>query len=277
MSNCADGFEYSNRSMEKKIMQTRSTPIKFGLRALVLLGLFAALAIFIQSANAATNNYVVKPSSADWAIVNDNGTLGDWAAGFETGPATPPLSSGSFYIQLNSASAGIFLGTQKYQGTYLSNISALSYSTYTNQQPQAISFQINYDPDLSTVEGTWYGRLVYEPYVNETVSNNTWQTWDMIDGGNGKWWASGNANSTVDNTCPQGAPCTWSALIAAYPNIGIRNDAGNMILFKAGSNWNGFDGNVDNFTFETSGGDTDIYDFEPETLHDDLLCEYRHR
>lgn len=246
-------------------MQIRSTPIKFGLRALVLLGLFAALAIFVQSANAATNNYVVKPSSSDWAFVNDNGTLGDWATGFETGPATPPLGAGSFYIQLNSASAGIFLGTQKYQGTYLSNISALSYSTYTNQQPQAISFQINYDPDLSTVEGTWYGRLVYEPYVNGTVSNNTWQTWDMINGGNGKWWASNNGNSTVDDTCPQGSPCTWSALIAAFPNIGIRNDANSMILFKAGSNWNGFDGNADNFTFETSGGDTDIYDFEPET------------
>jgi hypothetical protein len=125
-----------------------------------------------------------------------------------------------------------------------------------------MAFQINYDPDLTTTETTWYGRLIYEPYMNGTVTNNTWQTWDMLNGGNGLWWASPNANSTVDQACPQAAPCTWSAILAAYPNIGIRNDALSFIQFKAGSNWIGFAGNVDNFTIGLAGN-TDTYDFEP--------------
>ena len=215
--------------------------------------------------SAATNAIKVTPASTDWGFVDDNSVAG-WTTGFENGPGTPPLGVGSAFIELTSAGAGITLATAKYQGTLLSSITALSYSTYTNLSPAAMSFQINYDPDVTTVEAsTWYGRLVYEPYVNGTVTNGTWQTWDTINGGNGKWWASGNANSTVDEACPQSAPCTLTALIAAFPNIGIRNDALSGIQFKAGSNWNGFAGNVDNLSIEI-GDNTDIYDFEPLTV-----------
>ena len=165
---------------------------------------------------------------------------------------------------MSTATAGYVFGTQKYTGTFLSSINALSYSTYTNL-PAALAFQINYDPDL-TVGGArpWFGRLVYEPYLNGTVVTNIWQTWDMINAGNGKWWASSNDNSTVDEACPMSNPCTWSALLVAYPNIGVRNDAGAAVMFKAGSNWNGFSGNVDNLTVGI-GSNTEIYDFEPET------------
>lgn len=207
-------------------------------------------------------NHTVTPASTDWSFVNDNSTTGDWTSGFHNGPGTPPVGVGSAYITLSSTSAGIVLAAQKYQGTQLSNIQGLTYSTYTNLSPAAMAFQINYDPDLTTAyPKPWYGRLVYEPYVNGTVNNATWQTWDMKSGGAGKWWASSNANSTVDNTCPQASPCTWSALIAAYPNIGIRNDSSSAIQFKAGSNWNGFNGSVDNLNI-TIGGTTDAYNFE---------------
>ena len=210
-----------------------------------------------------TGNLIVTPNSNDWAFVNDNGTSGDWTAGFQTGPGTPPLGTGSAYMHLSSASAGIILITQKYQGTLLSDIQTLGYSTYTNASPAAMAFQINYDPDLASAgPDPWYGRLVYEPYINGTVTNGAWQTWDTINGGDGKWWASDNANSPVDNTCTQASPCTWNTLISTWPNIGIRNDALSGIVFKAGSGWNGFAGNVDNLTVEIGGG-TDTYDFEP--------------
>lgn len=217
---------------------------------------------------AAVNNHVVRASSPDWAVAVDSGSGVDGPAAFVSGPATPPLGSGSFNVQLNSAAVGIVLLAQKYQGTKLAEIATLTYSTYGNSTTQAISFQINYDPDVTTVEaGTWYGRLVYEPYQNGHVvlPTNTWISHDMINGGTGLWWATGNANSPVDDVCTIGSPCTWDHLIATWPNIGIRNDANTGIMFKAGSAWNGFNGNVDNFTFELSGGDTDIYDFEPET------------
>ena len=210
----------------------------------------------------ASGPVIVTPASPDWAFVNDNGTTGDWTAGFQNGPATPPLGSGSVHVTLSSAGAGILFGTQKYQGTRLADIQTLSYSTYTNLSPAAMAFQINYDPDVTTIEaGTWYGRLIYEPYLNGAVTNGSWQTWDTINSGAGKWWASPNANSPVDDTCTQASPCTWSTLIASWPNIGIRNDSLSFIQFKAGSNWNGFDGNVDNFSIEI-GGNTDTYDFE---------------
>lgn len=211
---------------------------------------------------AGTSVNVVTPASPDWNIVNDNG-VGTWSAGFEVGPGvTPPFGIGSAFIELNTADAGILIGTQKYQGVRLADITALRYSTYTNLSPAAMVFQINYDPDVTTVEAsTWYGRLNYEPYMSGTVTNGTWQTWDMLTTG-AKWWASPNANSTVDDTCPQGAPCTLAALLSAYPNIGIRNDAMSLIQFKAGSNWSGFAGNVDGFVI-TTASNTDIYDFEP--------------
>ena len=212
---------------------------------------------------AATNVFVVTPATPDWIFYNDNGTTGDWTATFEVGPGfTPPLGIGSATIELNSASAGILLTTQKYQGVRLADITALRYSTYTNLSPAAMTFQINYDPDVTTVEGTtWYGRLTYEPYMSGTVTNDTWQTWDMLASG-ANWWASPNGPSTVDDACPQSAPCTLAALLSAFPNIGIRNDALSGIGFKAGSNWNGFIGNVDNFII-TTAGNTDIFDFEP--------------
>lgn len=238
---------------------------KIAIALMLVAGLLAPSFDALAAPMAAVNNHVVKPSSPDWQVVDDN-VAGNFTEAFVTGPATPPLGNGSFNLQLSSASAGAILVAQKYGGTRLADIDTLSYSTYGNSTTQAMSFQINYDPDLTTTEATWYGRLVYEPYQNGNVvvPINTWSTWDMINGGSGLWWASPNGNSLVDDTCPQANPCTWTQLIAAYPNIGIRNDAGTAIMFKAGSNWNGFNGNVDNFTFGLTGGDTDIYDFEPE-------------
>ncbi|MCZ2126502.1 MAG: right-handed parallel beta-helix repeat-containing protein [Anaerolineales bacterium] len=230
--------------------------------SLLSLVLIVALAASWQNAKAATNQYTVTPVSADWVLVNDNNTTGDWAAGFQNGPVVSPLGNGSLFIQLNSALAGIFYGSPKYQGTKLADIATLSYSTYSNNNTTAIAFQINYDLDM-TVGGArpWFGRLIYEPYTSGSVVANTWQTWDMLAG---KWWASNNGNSTVDDAgnCPQNSPCTWSQLLTKFPNIGIRNDSNSMILFKAGSNWSGFRGNVDNFVIEISGGNKDVYDFE---------------
>lgn len=236
--------------------------ISFYARTMFYFGLIAALVMPTQFAMA-DNSFVVTPASSDWAFVNDNGTTGDWTAGFQSGPAPAPLGVGSVSIKLTSAAAGIVFGAQKYQGTRLADIQSLSYSTYTNISPSAMTFQINYDPDVTNVEAsTWYGRLIYEPYQNASVVNNTWQTWNMLNGGAGKWWASPNANSPVDNTCPQAVPCTLTTLLATYPNIGIRNDALSFIQFKAGSNWNGFIGNVDNFKIGIAGN-VDTYDFEP--------------
>jgi len=70
-------------------------------------------------------NYQVTPASTDWVFQNDNGTTGDWSAGFEVGPGTPPLGTGSATIELTSSGAGIVLAAQKYQGVRLADITTL--------------------------------------------------------------------------------------------------------------------------------------------------------
>ncbi len=233
------------------------------LTRLVILALCASMIVAVQSVSANTVT-VVTPASSTWGFISDNGTTGDYTTGFEVGPDGAPLGEGSAFITLGSAAAGITLATQNYQGTRLADIEALSYSTYTTLPVAAMTFQINYDIDLDDTNTPWYGRLVYEPYMNGTVESDTWQTWDMLAGGNAKWWASNNANSPVDNVCGQSSPCTLTDLLQQWPDLRIRNDASSAIQFKAGSNWNGFEGNVDNLNV-TIGGVLDTYDFEPLT------------
>ena len=233
---------------------------------LLVVGLLFAVAPTKQ-ALAAEIVHVIPRDAADWVFVNDNGTTGDWSAAYVAGPATPVRGAGSANINLTSTSAGITLATQKYQGVRLDAITTLSYSTYTDASPAAITFQINYDIDLNASDinpetgmDYWYGRLVYEPYMSGTApTNGTWQTWNML-APEAKWWASGNSRSTVDDACGQSNPCTLTALLTAFPNIGIRNDANSAIQFKAGSGvvMNGY---VDNLSFGTAGN-VDIYDFE---------------
>jgi hypothetical protein len=63
------------------------------------------------------------------------------------------------------------------------------------------------------------------------------------------------------NACVQATPCTWTQLLAAFPNIGVHASYGAVVL-KAGSNWAGFRGNVDQLSIGVSGVTT-TFDFEP--------------
>ena len=117
------------------------------------------------------------------------------------------------------------------------------------------SLQLDVDYDLTDANTAWQGRLVFEPYQNGTVVPGIWQTWDVRAG---EWWASGAPGNTV---CPQSNPCTWAEVLAAFPNAGIRANAGN-VNFKAGGPWlGGFVGNVDAFTIGVNGNTT-TFDFE---------------
>lgn len=213
---------------------------------------------------------VVKPSAMNgWAIVDDT-TGGGVGGSFVNGPGSPPAGVGSGRLQLATAGAGwYFGGGASYAGTPLADLTSLQYSTYRSSidagNNLAIALQINVDYDLTDASIGWQGRIVFEPYNTFPggVPQNTWQGWNALAG---KWWQSGNAivgNSNVGKACPQSSPCNWSTLTAAYPNAGFHATFGAIVL-KAGSNWAGFDGNVDYVTIGVSGTDT-TYDFEPET------------
>ena len=225
-----------------------------------LCGVIAALAIGVRTT--ASSTVVVKPSTMNgWYFWNDKddtflGSPGELVAG----PFTPPLGSGSVRLgpltDSGATAAGhSVIATNAYAGTKLTDITALSYSTYQPGPTLAIALQ--FDVRYRTTDVAYGGRLVFEPYQNGAVSvGSGWQTWSPLSG---IWWASKTTAAGSNGLCPQAAPCTWSAILAAFPDAVI---SGRFAL-KAGSNWNGFDGNADALTVGISGTDT-TFDFEAE-------------
>jgi hypothetical protein len=239
--------------------QTRSsTRTKMNTRTIAFtVGITMALGI------ATAETVTVSPMNMHgWAFIDDNTNAPCVAPSCEmvNGPATPPAGTGSAHFVITSTSQGNFLGAAIRQGTRLDHITKLTYSTYEASAvgPLAVSLQFPIDFDLTDTNTTYQGRMVYEPYNNGTVVLNLWQSWDAIDGGLGRWWftkAPGNV------TCGQATPCTWAQILHTYPNIGIHNTLGGVVL-KAGSGWVSFNGNTDKLTLGVLGAEDTTYDFE---------------
>lgn len=204
------------------------------------------------------NSYNVSPDN-----MNGWGAVQETASGqiqFVNGPATPPLGNGSAQFTVDNNTGGMILYNLSYGGRRLDKINTLRYSTYrTGSGVQAISFQFDADDDVTDSNNSWKGRLVYEPSYTELVTAGVWQTWTPMTG---KWWGT---RPPFNATCPQGTPCTWAALLAAYPKAGIL--LGWPIYLKAGSGWPpGDQYNVDKLDigFSTDPASTE-WNFEPVT------------
>jgi hypothetical protein len=198
---------------------------------------------------------VVTPANlAGWRWMEEDSAAGGGM--LVTGPATPPLGTGSARLAVNGTGRFI-LSNLAYAGTRLADITTLGYSSYSEGTSTILapSLQFDIDYDLTDANTAWQGRLVYEPYQDGSViTPGAWQTWAPMTG---KWWASG---APGNGTCPQSTPCTWSQVLTAFPNAGLR--AGNGWLhFRVGVWAGGFTGYVDNFAFGVAG-DVTTYNFE---------------
>jgi hypothetical protein len=222
-------------------------------------GVIGSVAIFGAAHATSTPVTVTTTNPQGWAVVQDNsGTTG--GGSFVTGPGTPPLGAGSAELYTNNSNDGYFLAGSLLGGTKLADITSLSYSTYvqTGNNTIAPSLQFDVSQDVSD-SSTYQGRLVYEPYQNDTVTDRVWQSWNAL---NGEWWLS-HSSTQFNNDCSQSSPCTFSELTRLYPNIGVRNLFGGVVGFKAGSGWTvPFVGNIDAFTVGVNDNDT-TYNFEP--------------
>ncbi len=239
----------------------------WALAFILCLFLLSSIAAPVQAAVTVT----VKPSALNgWLLTQETATA---SGSFVTGPGAPPLGAGSVQMTLANATGGELLGMQLPSGTRFDQITKLEYSTWRSSLDSgnnlAIALQFDADYDLTDSSTPYQRRLIYEPYHTNGggVFQNQWQTWDPLQG---KWWmtAGGSypafvANAAVANQCPQAAPCTWADFLSKYPDAGIWTSSG-LVGFKAGSNWSGFDGNIDKFTIGVNSSDT-TYDFEPET------------
>lgn len=218
---------------------------------------------FVCGGPAATAPSVVRVDGSDaaWGFVTETG---DGTGQYVAGPGGAPLGNGSVELSVDSSDDGVIFGTVQFAGTRLDALTNLGYTTYRSAGGPALapSLQLEFDDDVTDGDTAWKGRLVYEPYFTNIVLDTTWQDWDTLnDAPAGNWWFSswgpGQAN------CPQADPCTWSEVLALYPDAGVR-DAGGVsggVLFKAGSGWPLFTGNVDAFVWGVNGTDT-IFNFE---------------
>ncbi len=225
-----------------------------------LIGIALALAGAARPAKAASPVVVTPADMNGWFFFQETPT---GSGTFTYGPSAPPLGGGSAQLTVNSTGGEIF-GTFAYVGTRLDAITSLAYGTYRTSGSGALapSLQFDIDTNVTDTNTAWQGRLVYEPYYTHAVSTGTWQTWDPLDNaGTGNWWftgAPGNAKCTIGN------PCTWSEVLADFPNAGVRSAGANTgtVQFKAGGGWtSGFVGSVDAFSIGVSNAVT-TYDFE---------------
>jgi hypothetical protein len=232
-----------------------------------------ALALFARVAVA--SNVVVSPGNMDgWAfLTTDNNGLPGGDAGnigqMVNGPASPPLGTGS--AQLATASGhgdeSAQIRNTQYAGLALSNLTALSYSTYVtaNNGQQFPYIELNI---ATTGVGAPDDILFFEPPYqtpgsgNPSLPNqgntslNTWQTWNALVGG---WWD----NNAVLN--PGTGVGSLADYLATYPNATIENSTsgygGVRLTMGFATTTDNFNGYVDNFTIGTAAGTT-TYDFE---------------
>jgi hypothetical protein len=238
--------------------------------------LVAALVILtpLTAVLAATVN--VTPLNTNGWQTQSSGTA---SVTFVTGPGTPPLGIGSAQLAVGAdGGSAAQLRNPNYAGTLLSDITALSYSTYAQsggsggQTPYII---LNIDNDNN---GSVDDQLFFEPvYQNGTystvdpsvtipnqcgtnpgcVTQGVWQTWDAQNGG---WWALSAATF--------GPPLTTLAFYQqGHPNARIVNSGtlgGVRIVagFGAGA-WDNFIGNVDSFRIAVNAGSDTTFNFEP--------------
>lgn len=216
--------------------------------------LTAGLGVLPAAATAST--VVVNPANMHgWVFVDDQTNSTATATGkMVNGPGSPPAGTGSAQISVSGLSQGQIISNLAYAGTPLSSITNLDYWSYQSGPTLALAFQfdVRYHPS----DTGYQGRLVFEPYQQSTNPvGSGWQHWTNLT--SGVWWASKTSAAGSSGLCPQSNPCNWSQILSNWPHASILYN----VLFKAGSGWNAFSGNVDAFTIGINGNNT-TYDFE---------------
>jgi|tagenome__1003787_1003787.scaffolds.fasta_scaffold20774856_2 hypothetical protein len=225
--------------------------------SLLALALLAcALVMGVSTASAATTTVKVTPNNQP-VLWPSTDTRPGGSFDFVTGPATPPLGSGSLHLVTTTSTAKVQLGNSDYAGTSLSAIDQMSYSTYrssssTGSAVQAPSYQ------LPTNTSAGFTTLVFEPVYNTdqgAIVNDTWQSWDALNGGNGVWWSTRD----IPGVCASNCFVKWSDIVAANPTATIQGE-----LINQGSGNPGIDANLDAYTFGANGNAT-TWNFDPLT------------
>lgn len=178
---------------------------------------------------------------------------------FITGPANPPLGSGSFRLSTPDTNAKVYLFSYDHVGTPLTDLSAMSYSSYRNPKSTALELQLpalNLEIDFNGDAAGGYAVLVFEPYYTyggAAIQEGVWQGWDAYRGGEAVWWSS----RAINGVCAFSCFVPWSDIVAANPDATVLGGYG----VNAGGGNAGLIASTDALSIQT-GTDSVTYDFE---------------
>jgi hypothetical protein len=224
-------------------------------------------------------------AAGQWNVVDQSNACpsGGGSVGIVSTPA-PTSNQGSLQLSVTGAADHWSAYSQDFGGTALSDITSLSYSTYSSSVVETDEdpvLQLVIDPGPASAAGLAagcvaspdYSNLNFEPYLQNSdypaVADSTWQTWDELAGGgnDADLWAT-HVNSDGNNQ-PTGCAVvsggtSWSTFLSYYPSAVIIPGAdGGGAGVNVGSGWsNPQTFNVGSFTIGTSAGTTN-YTFDP--------------
>jgi hypothetical protein len=231
---------------------------------------------------------VTPDSMGTWAFTNlddsfNAGTNTTAVGAMVTGPATPPLGTGSANLATGNGTmgggGGEILNTTSYDGggTLLSSITALSYFSYAtkNNLSQFPFLELFVSTGLAGPNA--YDTLVFEPpYQTPSTGNpllpdqgatalNTWQSWNALAGGwyDGDGLCGGDGGTNVVSFSACLAAMTPAAAIVNGDLLGFAGDIGGLSLQVGFSDpTDQFNGYVDGLTVGIGGNNT-TFDFDP--------------
>jgi hypothetical protein len=157
-----------------------------------------------------------------------------------------------------------------HKGTSVGSITEMRYSTFRTVEStapvhQTMALNIEIDKNGGSLNAGDYAVLVFEPnytHGNSAIIEGVWQSWDAFQGGSAKWWSPQIMNSgSIPGVCTMPNGCTWSHIVAAYPNATIFGGFG---VNQGGGN-DGLTSSVDALTLsyaKISGPYSVTYNFE---------------
>jgi hypothetical protein len=249
---------------------------------------FAGVALTIVSLS-----LVATAAKAD--IVNVTpGDMGSWSFAFNaggpdylpcvscqngsmvTGPATPPLGTGSANLQTTpgNGDGASSIATSSLNGIALADLTALSYSTYdtqnNGQQFPYIQLNISYTNDANN-DGPGTDTLFFEPPYQTTATGDPslpdqgatvmdeWQTWNALEGG---WWDNNGVANPGSGVAPLSTFLSFYDNPTIIANVPYFPNDGLAVTVGFGSPGDNYDGYVDNVTIGINGADS-TYNFDP--------------
>ena len=275
-------FHFGPRRTKKLGYRLGALPLVVAVSAFAAVGfdstVSVAATVNVTTANMGAWAFNNRDNSSPVRIVGANATA---SGGLVTGPATPPLGTGSAELATGNGTSGgdgsEELRNTSYDGTKLSTITALSYSTYVTAnngtQFPYLLLRVSRDGlgNNSNIDFFYFRPDLQTPTTGNpslpdqgSAAMHTWQTWNALEGG---WLSDASVTSGAGGSFSSPLTVdTISAYLALYPNATIENRwndglGGLRFTVGFGNPTDKFVGYVDNFTIGINGVNT-TYNFD---------------